>query len=272
MPFQPRIGSATWSRESCERELPLCPRETSTEAWARSCRSSKENRRIRCKATSPFREGRVMNLSIFSFFCLLSRSSPFVVPFLSFIPSKASCSAPSAPPCAARVLAAQLRAPPLRPDAASRPVSLFFFGEEKAFGRGRTDDDDDRAIAMMFFLFFFLVQFDSSGRVRPCSGFELDLLSARGWTEKRTNEDTREKTIVFFSLSQRRLPKSHPNKKKNSIPTSRPRKKKTHSTQTPTARRKSPTPGSPRPSPPSGRRSTPSSSSWAGGRSLFPRR
>ena len=79
---------------------------------------------------------------------------------------------------------------------------------------------------MMFFLFFFLVQFDSSGRVRPCSGFELDLLSARGWTEKRTNEDTREKTIVFFSLSQRRLPKSHPNKKKNSIPTSRPRKKK----------------------------------------------
>ena len=138
MPFQPRIGSATWSRESCERELPLCPRETSTEAWARSCRSSKENRRIRCKATSPFREGRVMNLSIFRFFCLLSRSSPFFVPVLSFIPSKASCSAPSAPPCAARVLAAQLRAPPLRPDAASRPVSLFFFWRGESI-RSRAD-------------------------------------------------------------------------------------------------------------------------------------
>ena len=58
---------------------------------------------------------------------LLSRSvSFFPFPLRALLPPL-ECSAPSALPCAARVLA-QLRAPPPlpRPDAASRPVSWFW--------------------------------------------------------------------------------------------------------------------------------------------------
>ena len=273
MAFQRRIGSVTWSRESCKRVLLLCARATSTEAWERSSRGGKgktvKKHSRRRRLLSLFCESMTPPFCPFFFFLLSQRFPPFLLRSFSPLPSTASCSAPSAPHCAARVLA-QLRVPPLRPDAASRPVSFLreAFGSVVEGGRLR------RAIAMLVFHSFFVlfVQVaESAGR--PCSGFALDLLLARGRKEKRTKQGMREKPSDDC-FSQRRL-FSDPKKQKKLHPFSPPPPPKKNSKklpQTPTARPRSLTLGSPRRSPPSGRRSTPSSSSWEGGRSRSPRR
>ena len=131
----------------------------------------------------------------FFFLCCSLAAFSFLRISLSSLPT-ASCSAPSAPPCAARVLA-QLRAPLLRPDAASRPVSLLERSNLVAL-------DEHRAAMGFSVLSLFCFCLQEANVLPPILLQDLGSrlpLGQRGSKGKANKGGEREKSFSFISAT-----------------------------------------------------------------------